>query len=157
VPLARRLARTGTFFPLSLFTWAYLAVLVALLASLIAVWWAPWSMWVRAGVFLLGFLGFFAFAAARGLVCSRALAQTLYSPSGRPTRIEELHDKVQHVICATDLHAGEHVYFSRRHLLLPLWLGNPGGPAAPRRGAVLRRAAWRLPATVAADGPTSLR
>jgi predicted acylesterase/phospholipase RssA len=113
-PLARRLARTGTFFPPSLFTWAYLLVLLALLAALVLVWWAPWAIAVRTGAFVLGILAFFGFADARGLVCSRALARTLYSPTGRFTRLEELHDRVQHVICATDLHAGEHVYFSRR-------------------------------------------
>ncbi len=112
-PLARRLARTGTFFPPSPFTWVYLFLLGALLLALILMWWTPWAIWVRAGAFVLGVVAFFGLAATRGLVCSRALARTLYAPAGHATRLAEIHDEVQHVICATDLHAGEHVYFSK--------------------------------------------
>jgi hypothetical protein len=76
-PLAGRLARTGTFFPPSLFTWAYLVLLGALLVGLLLVWWTPWAIGVRVGAFLLGIVAFFGLAAARGHICSRALARTL--------------------------------------------------------------------------------
>jgi hypothetical protein len=38
----------------------------------------------------------------------------LFRLDGRSTRLGSIHDGLDHVFCATDLHAGEHVYFSGR-------------------------------------------
>jgi predicted acylesterase/phospholipase RssA len=118
-PLARRIARQGTLWAAPL-TWAYVAALGLLaVAVLVGPWLPPWPGWARALVFLLGLVVLGLVAGLRGAVCGRALATTLFSPvregsSRRPTRLDELATRVDHVICATDLHAGEHVYFSGR-------------------------------------------
>jgi hypothetical protein len=118
VPLARRIARQGTLWAAPL-TWAYLAGLALLgLAVLVGTWFLPWPIWARVLVFLFGLVVLSLVAGLRGAVCGRAFATSLFSPrqgsSRRPTRLDEIATRVDHVICATDLHAGEHVYFSGR-------------------------------------------
>src|SRR5207244_116941 len=39
-------------------------------------------------------------------------ARLLFSPKGRPTRLDEIYKSVDHLICASELHSGENVYFS---------------------------------------------
>jgi predicted acylesterase/phospholipase RssA len=117
-PLARRIARQGTLWAAPL-TWAYLAGLALVaLAVLVGTWFLPWPAWARVLVLLAGLVVLALVAGLRGAVCGRAFATTLFSPprgsSRRPTRLDELATRVDHVICATDLHAGEHVYFSGR-------------------------------------------
>jgi predicted acylesterase/phospholipase RssA len=108
--VARRAATGGTV--LAWWgTWAYL-LLVAL--DVVAVWivnpWrVDWAPWPEALVFAGALLVFSWLLTQRGRVFGRAFAHTLFS--GTP-RLNELHDGLDHVICATDLHAGEHVYFS---------------------------------------------
>jgi hypothetical protein len=114
-PLARRLARGGTLFPPSAFTLAYLLLLALVaLAGLVGVWFLPIAIGWRVAAFVLGLVLIGVVASWRGLVCSRAFARTLFSPDGTPTLLEEIQGSIDHVICATDLHAGEHVYFSKR-------------------------------------------
>src|SRR5436190_1635957 len=62
-----------------------------------------------AGVFAVGWLG-----ALRGKVSARAYGQTLFARDGARARLADIHKEVDHVFCATDLHAGEHFYFSGR-------------------------------------------
>jgi hypothetical protein len=117
-PLAHRIARQGTLWAAPL-TWAYLAGLTLLaLAVLVGTWFLPWPVWGRVLVFALGLVVVSLVAGLRGAVCGRAFATTLFFPrrgsSRRPTRLSEIATEVDHVICATDLHAGEHVYFSGR-------------------------------------------
>jgi hypothetical protein len=67
------------------------------------------------------------FAGLRGRVAGRAFARTLFTRGGRPTRLEDVHAGVDHVICATDLHRGEHVYFSAAFVYsYAFGLGVPG-------------------------------
>ena len=47
----------------------------------------------------------------RGRVTGWAFAAKLF-PDGRNTRLAGVKRELDHVICATDLHAGEHVYFA---------------------------------------------
>lgn len=79
-PLVRRLAKTGTFFPPSAFTWAYLALLLGSFLPLGGVWLLPWQRGWRLAAFAGALVAFVALTGARGLVCSRAFARTLYSP-----------------------------------------------------------------------------
>jgi predicted acylesterase/phospholipase RssA len=110
--LASQLARRGTLWAAPL-TWAYLVALVVLAAvGLVGVWWLPGPRWLRVLLFVVGVLVVGAVAGLRGEVCGRAFAATLFSPAGRPTRLAEVHTAVEHVLCATELHAGEYVYFS---------------------------------------------
>jgi hypothetical protein len=50
----------------------------------------------------------------RSSVCERAFRAQLYSEAGKATRLDAIHTEIDHVFCATDLHAGEHVYLSGR-------------------------------------------
>ena len=54
------------------------------------------------------------YSPAEGAMCGgRAFRTELYSNNGKPALLREIQQSnVQHIICATDLHAGEHVYFS---------------------------------------------
>jgi predicted acylesterase/phospholipase RssA len=51
-------------------------------------------------------------AEQRGFFCDWAYAQTLFSKKGVPTKLQDIETELNHVFCATDLHAGEHVYFA---------------------------------------------
>lgn len=113
---ARRFARTGTLWAARI-TWLYLvALLVFTFAVTTGVWFLHLHLWIRVLLFVAGLVVLGLFAQLRGVVCGRAFAKTLFTTPGRrrPTRLDELHTTLDHVICATDLHAGEHVYFSGR-------------------------------------------
>lgn len=110
--LARRCASRGTLFAARI-TWLYLAFLGVIgLASVVGVWWLPNPLWSRVPLFFLGLVVTGVVLQLRGLVVGRAFAATLFGPGGKPTRLAQIHQEIDHVICATDLHAGEHVYFS---------------------------------------------
>ena len=93
-----------------------LLVLVVLggLAGAVAVWFLSIHLLLRIVAFSAIVLAVASFARLRGRVCARSFAKTLFSPSGRPTRLADVNTGVDHVICATELHSGEHVYFSGR-------------------------------------------
>lgn len=110
--LAKRFASRGTLFAAPI-TWLYLAVLATVvLAAVVGVWWLPVQLWIRVLLFFVGLLLVGVVLQLRAGVVGRAFAGTLFSPTGRPTRLDQIHEEIDHVICATDLHAGEHVYFS---------------------------------------------
>jgi predicted acylesterase/phospholipase RssA len=112
--LASQIAGRGTLWSTPL-TWIYVGALILVaLAVLVGTWFLPWPGWARVVAFFVGLLVLAWLASLRGAVCARALGRSLFSPQGRPTRLDEIATGVDHVICATDLHAGEHVYFSGR-------------------------------------------
>ena len=114
-PLIRCIAQQGTVLPPSPFTLAYLVLLaLLLLGSVVGVWFIPIPIGWRVALFFAGLLLTGLVAGQRGRVTSRAFARRLFSPQGRPTRLEEASTSVDHVICAADLHTGENVYFSGR-------------------------------------------
>src|SRR6266498_2920976 len=114
-PLIRCIAQQGTVLPPSPFTLAYLVLLaLLLLGSVVGVWFIPIPIGWRVALFLAGLLLTGIVAGQRGRVTARAFAHRLFSPHGRPTRLDEASSTVDHVICAADLHAGENVYFSGR-------------------------------------------
>jgi len=129
--LARRLTtqigRRGTLWAAPL-TWVYLALLgVAALATLVGVWLLPLGLGWRVLVFLAALLVLVCLASLRGWVGARSFAHTLFSPDGNPTALAATARPVDHVLCATDLHAGEHAYFSGRFVCsYRFGLGKPG-------------------------------
>jgi hypothetical protein len=113
-PFTRQLTQKGTVWPPSTLTVAYLATLVLVVGGVIGVWFLPWPTGLRFTAFvgvliLLGLV-----AGMRGLVISRAFADTLFSPGGSTTPLSAVNNSLDHVICTADLHAGENVYFSGR-------------------------------------------
>ena len=114
-PLARCIAQKGTVLPPSPFTLLYLIALgVVTLATAIGVWFIPWPVGFRVAAFAVGLLVVGLVAKQRGNVALRAFRRLLFAPGGRPTPLSEIHATVDHVLCSTDLHAGENVYFSGR-------------------------------------------
>lgn len=112
--LARQLVKGGTLWATP-FTWAYLALLALLgLAAVVGVWFLPLALPLRVVVFFLALVLVGWIAGWRGVVCTRAFASSLLNRDGQATRLADVHKEVDHVICAADLHWGEHVYFSGR-------------------------------------------
>ncbi len=111
-PLARRVAHLGTLWA-SWTTWVYIATLSLGLVALFVLYWLPVDLLSRAIYFVLGLTGWGFLAGLRGRMCALAFQRTLYSADRRPTLLRDTERKnVQHIICATDLRAGQHVYFS---------------------------------------------
>lgn len=111
-PFARRVAHVGTLWA-SWTTWVYIVTLLVSLVALFALWWLPVDLVWRKICFVSGLAGCGLLAGLRGRVCALAFRRTLYSGDGSPTLLREIErDSVQHVICATDVRAGHHVYFS---------------------------------------------
>jgi predicted acylesterase/phospholipase RssA len=110
-PYARQIAQRGTVWAVWT-TWAYLAVLALWLGGTVAIWWLGLNWAIRLLLFLIALLVWAKLAEQRGRICGMAFAKTLYSSGGKPPRLREIHSGIDHVLCATDLHAGEHVYFS---------------------------------------------
>ncbi len=106
----------------------YLIVLGALLlASVVGVWLLPVPLGVRVFLFVAGLLITGWLAGLRGRLTQREFARLLFSPKGRPTRLDEMNDSVDHVINACELHSGEDVYFSSRFVAsYRLGWGTPG-------------------------------
>lgn len=110
--LGKRVATRGTLFATPI-TWLYLAGLVIVaVAAVVGVWFLPLPLWVRVLLFFAGLLVTGVVLQLRAVVVGRAFAATLFSPERSPSRLDQIHQEIDHVICATDLHAGEHVYFS---------------------------------------------
>lgn len=91
----------------------YLLVLaVAGVAALVVPWLLPLARWLQIAVLLLGLLAVAMLAKLRGWVCARAFQQTLLNRGGKGVRLRDVHQTVEHIFCAADLHTGEHVYLS---------------------------------------------
>lgn len=125
--LTTQIGRRGTLWAAPL-TWAYLALLVvAALATFVGVWLLPLGLGWRMLVFLAALLVLGYLASLRGWVGARSFAHTLFSPDGKPTALAATARPVDHVLCATELHAGEHAYFSGRFVCsYRFGLGKPG-------------------------------
>jgi len=124
-PLVRHVAKTGLFFwgpatnayVISLL--AGLSVGVAVFVSGVVLLFLDGLSW-PAGIALLVALAVLAVVARwferRSDVVDRALASTHFSTDGRPTRMADLQRSVDHVICATELQSGQHLYLTPRFL-----------------------------------------
>ena len=77
------------------------------------IWWLDWHWAIRLVVFLATLVVWAAVLfSQRGRVCGWAYAATLFD--GRRDLAEAAHDRIDHVVCATHLDAGEHLYLSGR-------------------------------------------
>jgi len=112
--LADQISKRGTLWA-SWQTKAYLGLLVlSLLLPTAGVWFLPVPLWLRIVLLVIG-LGLPAWVAQlRGFVCARAFARTLFTVEGRPAALAQVHQVVDHVFCAAELHSGEHTFFSGR-------------------------------------------
>lgn len=122
-PLLRHIAYTGLFFwgpSTNLYVVTVLAILglglLGFAAGLIMAFIT--GIGITPGVVLAGSLivlavGVVVFA-QRSKAVDHALARTHFSREGRPTRLASVARSLDHVLCATELQAGEHFYFSPR-------------------------------------------
>jgi len=126
-PLLRQITTGGTLFA-GWQTWAYIGVVVIVaLASLVGVWFLPAPMLVRVVAAVVGLLLTMVLIGLRGRMARAAFRRTLFSPSGSSTPLHAMETGVDHVLCATDLRSGDHVYFARD--LVYSYQYGTGGPA----------------------------
>jgi hypothetical protein len=119
--LAHQVARKGTLWA-GPWTWAFCALVVLLPIVAASLTWlrgAAWGWLIWAAVLVVdGWL-----AQQRSWVGRRAFERTLF----RRARLDAVHSKVDHVICATDIQVHELVYFSSRFVTSWRWgWGRPG-------------------------------
>jgi len=114
-PFARQIAIKGTLWA-CWSTWFYFLGLIGSIVVVCGVLWLPYHRVVQWGLFSVALLAWAKLVLEqRGQVCGRALRKTLFSRNGKTTLLSDIaHADLDHVICATDLQAGEHVYFSGR-------------------------------------------
>jgi predicted acylesterase/phospholipase RssA len=110
--VSRRIVNRGTVFA-SRLAIAYVALLVAAAAAaLLLPWYAPVETWGKIAIWVAALLLVAWLVSFRGKACAAAFDRTLFRPGGSSTRLDSVNEGLDHVFCATDLHAGEHVYFS---------------------------------------------
>ena len=98
----------------STWTIAYLLLVgLATLASLVLPWFLPIAGAPKVLLLLAGLLLTAWLLSARGRVCALAFDRALFAVDGRSTRLADIHKGVDHVFCATDLHAGRARLFLR--------------------------------------------
>ena len=72
-----------------------------------------WVAWYSAAL-VVAIIAAALVAARRSVVVDRAMARVHFSDAGRARVLNELDRTVAHVICATELQSGDHMYFSPR-------------------------------------------
>ena len=124
-PLVRHVADVGLFFwgpatnayVLSLFAGVSIGLLGLVVGAVLLC--LDGLSW-RSGTTLLGAIVVLGLAARffeqRSAVVDRALAQTHFSRDGQATRLGDVARSIDHVMCATELQSGEHLYLSPRFL-----------------------------------------
>jgi predicted acylesterase/phospholipase RssA len=122
-PMVKNIADVGLFFP-GKATNKYVALLLLILAAgLIVVidgivqvcvhgliWRAGFTLLIGLAVLIIGIY----LLEQRSKVLDRALAKTYFHRNGHPTRLADVAQPVDHVICSTELQSGQHCYFSPR-------------------------------------------
>jgi hypothetical protein len=156
-PYARQIAQRGTVGAVWT-TWVFILLLVLVLAAAAALWWLPLHWALRLLLFLLALLLWAKLAEQRGRICGWAFAKTIYDTGGKPPRLDQIHTGIDHVLCATDLHAGEHVYFSGAFVCAYRfgWGGAPPTCLCTPRSSVPRPCPARLPSDGFLPSLTSL-
>ncbi len=104
--------------------WLYLGVLGPGLILSYAVWWLPPSWEWRLAIFVGASLGWLTVFLLRGAIAGFAFARSVCNPRQDPVSkrrlkglrrsrlLKDIENEVQHVFCATEMHAGQHAYFS---------------------------------------------
>ncbi len=112
-PYAKQLAQRGTLFATRGTTVYLVVAAITVLAAIVGPWFVPAPGFVQGLVFVAALLAWMSLVfGRRGSVCARAFATTVFSPTGKPTLLRDVHTNVDHVICATELQSAEQVYFS---------------------------------------------
>lgn len=114
--VAHQVSGLGTLFGAPLAKAYVFALAIAAVAALGGPWFLPLSLPLRMVSFLLAVLALAWLASLRGRICARAFSTTLFTADGNPDRLDAICGELDHVFCATDLHAGEHVYFSQNRV-----------------------------------------
>ena len=122
--LARQLVRRGTLWAAPV-TWLYLLsmpllLVVAAIITCLGPDWAAWPAWVIA-IASCAWL-----SQQRSAVAALAFDSTFLNK----TRLDALHGKVSHVMCASDIQTGQAVYFS--HNFVYSWRSGWGTPGRLR-------------------------
>lgn len=113
-PLVEQITRHGSLFAARITRWYLAGLVIGGIVVLVGPWLLVGLPWiVRLALFVVGLLLLGAYAGLRGAVCRRALRSVFFSPGGTPARLTSMHGGVDHVICATELCSGRHVYFGR--------------------------------------------
>jgi hypothetical protein len=112
--VARQIAGPGTALAPALVKLYVAAVLLALVAALVGPWFLPLAGPLQGLALLVGLLLVGWLASFRGRVAGWAFGRTLLTADGASPLLRDVHTEIDHVLCATDLHAGEHVYLSGR-------------------------------------------
>lgn len=149
-PFLRAMARRGTLFGWW-GTWVYVATVISLVAVNLVTWvglakgaWEPGCLKGSLLVVSLVFL-FLCVFRCRGWIAARAFDAVVFRNfrrSARAVKLREMaHAIPEHVICATDLQSGEHVYLTGAYVYTDcLGLGEPGD--LPLADAVQSSAAY---------------
>jgi predicted acylesterase/phospholipase RssA len=129
--VARRMTGLGTLFGTPI-TWLYLLALAAGAAATFAgPWLLPLDLLWKILVLVGALVALWVLVHLRGRVCALAFRRTVFKRG--PKRLRAIHTGVDHVICATDLHAGENVYFSGDFVYAYRFgVGTPGNLALHR-------------------------
>lgn len=113
--MAEQIANRGTLFGWWV-TRVYLAVTALGLVATFLVWVLPWHWFFKLLVFLAALMAWDALLLGRrGDICARSYSATVLKTSAGRARLESLgFQPIDHVLCATHLNAGEHMYLSGR-------------------------------------------
>jgi predicted acylesterase/phospholipase RssA len=110
--LAGQIANRGSLFAWW-GTWVYLVGLTLGVVAVVGIWFLPLPWWVRLLIFLVAFAAWDRLLLQRrGEICGRAYAATVLRTSPTAALNALAQPGIDHVVCATHLHAGEHFYFS---------------------------------------------
>ncbi|HEY2216316.1 MAG TPA: patatin-like phospholipase family protein [Solirubrobacteraceae bacterium] len=126
--VAKRITRGTVLAPWT--TKLYIGLmLLATLAVLVVPWLLPVANPLKPLILLAGVVPLAWLFAARARVAEAAFSRTLFAVPGRPKLLREVDTNplIDHIFCATDLHAGENVYFSSRFVCS--WRFGLGEPA----------------------------
>jgi predicted acylesterase/phospholipase RssA len=111
--LAGQISTKGTLFAWS-GTWIYVTALGVSGLGIFLVWLLPWYWLLRLALFIVALAAWdFVLLRRRGIICGWSYASTLFRRGGSVAKLGDIRrDSIDHVVCATHLHAGEHMYFS---------------------------------------------
>lgn len=122
----------GTWAYLSAISWAFLAALTRLFCRY---WLEGTTSWGAAAVTLLCAVAFTQRSAVASLAFGASVCRLARNTGAHTPRLEDLNAGVEHLICATEMHSGQHVFFSRGFVYSPgIGVGQPG--RLPLRAAI---------------------
>ena len=127
-------------------TWVWLVLVAISLVASVFLWRSVTGGWLRLGAAVVSFLAIGIAMFVRGHALRWSLSRTI-APKGtrgmNRARLEDMNPQIDHVICATELHAGTHTYFGRDFIYTrECGFGEPAG--LPIRTALHASASFPL-------------